>query len=92
MYLTTFSRQAVRIERIGVDYFRQLMVIEAITVNILPQHKADHIVPAVQPNLVREDMRHEAGLFFYGSDMNTAFYNLRDKRYGTGQKLVKSMR
>ena len=87
-----FGSVSAEYERIGVDYFCQLVVIKTVAGSIFSQYEAHHIGLTVQLKLVRKDMRHEAGLFLCGSDMNAAFYDLRDKRYGTGQKFVKAMR
>ena len=84
---TTFGK-ADRVERTGVDYFCQLMVVEAVAVSILPQHEAHHIFLPVQSDPVRKDMRHETGLFFYGVQMDAGLDDLRDERNGTGQYLI----
>ena len=68
------------------------MVIKTIPVIILAQHKAHYIVISVQPDLVRKNMRHEAGFFLCGRNMNAAFHNLRNEGHGTGQWFIKSMR
>lgn len=87
VYHTTIWK-AVRVERIGVNYFRQLMIIETVAIGILPQHKADHIFLSVKPDPVRKDMRHKTGLLFQRIKIDAGFHNLGNERYGTRQSLI----